>query len=343
MKGGATAMKTNGIAAYAEGAAQPGPIRTSPSTDHNMRNRSARRRKIAAKIWADRYRYLLVLPGLAFFIIFSYFPMYGVQLAFKKFMFKEGIWGSPWVGLGNFKAIMGTKEFWNSVINTLVISFGKIATGFPVPIILALLMNELKSTKFMRVTQTVLYLPHFISWIIVAALIYNLFSMSSGLFGKLMTSIGQEPIRLLGNLKYIRAEIYLSSIWKGAGWGTIIYLAALTSIDPSLYEAATIDGANRLQQALHITIPGLAFAITINLILAFGGVMNAGFDQIFQIYDPGTYAKADIIDTYVFRIGLISGKYEVSTAIGLFKNVINCILVLSANAAAKLIGQEGLY
>ena len=305
--------------------------------------RPTRRRKIVRKLWADRYRYLLILPGIIFFLVFSYFPMYGIQLAFKKFMFREGIWGSPFVGLDNFKVVMGTKDFWNSVRNTLVVSFGKIATGFPVPIILALLMNELKNSKFKRVTQTILYLPHFISWIIVAALIYNLFSMTSGVFGKLMVALGQEPIRILGNIKYIRAEIYLSNIWKGAGWGTIIYLAALTGIDPTQYEAATIDGASRFQQALHITIPGLGFAITINLILAFGNVMNAGFDQIFQIYDPGTYPKADIIDTYVYRIGLVSGKYEVSTAIGLFKNVINCILVLTANALAKLFGQEGLY
>jgi putative aldouronate transport system permease protein len=313
----------------------PVTIELSPSQKKRLR--------IMRKLWADRYLYLLVLPGILFFIVFSYFSMYGVQLAFKKYMIRDGILGSPWVGLDNFNFIFRTRDFWNAVRNTVVISFGRIITGFPVPIILALMLNELKNKKFRRISQTVLYLPHFVSWIIVAALIYNLLSVTSGVLGKLMISMDLEPIRILGNISYIRGLIYASSVWKGAGWGTIIYLAAITSIDPTLYEAAMIDGANRLRQIMHITIPGLAFAITINLILTCGNVMNAGFDQIFQLYNPGTFAKADIIDTYTYRMGLISGRYEISTAIGLFKSVINCILVLLANAGAKALGQEGLY
>ena len=301
------------------------------------------RKQIARKMWRDRYLYMLILPGIVFFIIFSYFPMYGVQLAFKKYMVREGILGSPWVGLENFKTIFRTRDFWNAVQNTIVISFGKIITGFPVPIILALMLNELKSSKFRRITQTVLYLPHFVSWIIIAALIYNLFSITSGVYGKLMISFNIEPTRILANIQYIRAQIYISSIWKGAGWGMIIYLAAIAGIDPTLYEAAMIDGASRFRQVLHITLPGLGFAITINLILACGNVMNAGFDQIFQLYDPGTYAKADILDTYVYRIGMINAKYEVSTGIGLFKSVINFVLVIMANSFAKMLGQEGIY
>lgn len=315
----------------------------STATTAGLTAAQIKRRRIARKLWSDRYRYLMILPGIAFFIIFSYFPMYGVQLAFKKYMVRDGILGSPWAGLVNFEYIFKNREFWNAVRNTVIISFGRIITGFPVPIILALMLNELKSSKFRRVTQTVLYLPHFVSWIIVAALIYNLLSVTSGVLGKLMISMDREPIRILGNLAYIRGLIYASSVWKGAGWGTIIYLAAITSIDPALYEAAMIDGAGRFRQIWHITLPGLSFAITISLILSCGNVMNAGFDQIFQLYSPGTYVKADIIDTYVYRMGMISGRYEISTAVGLFKSVINCALVISANTCAKMLGQEGLY
>jgi len=300
-------------------------------------------RKIMRRLWEDRFLYLLLLPGIAFFIIFSYAPMYGIQLAFKNYMVRDGIAGSPWVGLNNFRFIFRTDAFWTAVRNTVIISFGRIVTGFPIPIIFALMLNELRSSKFRRVTQTVLYLPHFVSWIIVAALIYNLLSVTTGVLGKLMISMEREPIRILGNINYIRGLIYVSSIWKGSGWGTIIYLAAITSIDPVLYEAATIDGASRYRQIWHITVPGLSFAISINLILAVGNVMNAGFDQIFQLYNPGTFARADIIDTYVYRIGLINSRFEISTAVGLFKSVINCILVVTANYCAKLLGQEGFF
>ena len=303
----------------------------------------SKRQKILRRLWSDRYLYLLILPGITFFIIFSYAPMYGIVLAFKKYMVRDGILGSPWVGFSNFTYVFGTRDFWNAVRNTLAISFGRIITGFPVPIIFALMLNELRSSKFRRVTQMVLYLPHFVSWIIVAALIYNLLSVTTGVLGKLMISLDKPPIGILGNISYIRGLIYTSSIWKGAGWGTIIYLAAITAIDPTLYEAAMIDGAGRFRQIWHITMPGLAFAITINLILTVGNVMDAGFDQIFQLYNPGTYAKADIIDTYVYRIGLVNGRFEISTVVGLFKSVINCVLVLTANMLAKALGQEGLY
>jgi len=300
--------------------------------------------KIWQRIYSHRYIYFLILPGMLVLLIFSYVPMYGIILAFKKYMFNLNIWGSPWVGFQNFEVMFRNPDFWNAFRNTIIISLGKIVTGFPVPIILALLLNELKSMKFKKLSQTVLYLPYFVSWIVISGLISNLFSISSGVYGRVMQSLGEmNPTMILGNPQFFRAQLYLSSIWKGAGWGTIIYLAGLAGIDPSLYESATIDGAGRFKQIFYITIPCLAFAISINLILDIGGVMNAGFDQVFNLYSAGTYVVGDVLDTYVYRLGIASGKFEMSTAVGLFKSVINCALLLIANKSAKLLGQEGLY
>lgn len=270
--------------------------------------------------------------------------MYGIILAFKKFMYNKGISGSPWVGLDNFKLLFKNADFWIATKNTLIISFGKILIGFPVPIILSLMLNELKSIKFKKLTQTVLYLPHFISWVIMAGLVYNMFSVTNGAVGKILYSLFSiEPTRILGNPVYFRPLVYLSSIWKSAGWGTIIYLAAISGVNPELYESAVLDGANRFKQIIYITIPCLTFAIAINLILDVGGVMNAGFDQIFNLYDPGVYKVGDIIDTYVYRMGIQNARYEMSTAVGLFKSIINCVLLVTANKISNMLGQEGLY
>lgn len=310
------------------------------STKGKMTNRN----KLWHRILNYKYIYILILPGILFFIIFSYIPMYGIILAFKKFMYNKGIMGSPWVGLENFRMLFKNADFWNAVKNTVIISFGKIIFGFPVPIILALLLNELKNAKFKKFTQTILYLPHFISWVIIAGLVYNLFSVTNGAVSKLLyIGLGKEPVKILGNPTYFRPLVYLTSIWKGAGWGTIIYLAAISGVNPELYESAVLDGAGRFKQAIYITIPSLAFAISVNLILSLGGVMSAGFDQIFNLYDPGVYKVGDIIDTYVYRMGIQDAKYEMSTAVGLFKSIINCILLVSANKITILLGQEGLY
>lgn len=302
------------------------------------------RKSLWGRIWNARYRYLLILPGVAVLILFSYVPMYGIQLAFKKYVLTKGITGSPWVGFDNFQKVFALPDFWSAFRNTIIISFGKIITFFPFPIILAILLNELRSTKFKRLAQTVLYMPHFVSWIVIYGLIINLFSVTNGLYGNLARSFGiQSPTLILGNPDYFRPMVFLSSIWKGAGWGTIIYLAALTGIDPALFEAARIDGAGRWKQIWYITLPSLSFAITVNLILDMGGLMNAGFDQIFNLYNASVYSVGDIIETYVYRMGVTKGKYEMSTAVGLFSSIINCCLLLMANKAAKLMGQEGLY
>ena len=311
---------------------------------HSPEYRARARRRMWMRIWDARYRYLLILPGIVALIVFSYMPMYGIQLAFKKFVYNRGITGSPWVGLENFQKVFVLSDFWGAFRNTLIISFGKIVTFFPFPILLALMLNELRSSKFKRFAQTVLYMPHFVSWIVIYGLIINIFSVTNGLYGKAAHAMGvASPPLILGNPRFFRSMVYLSSIWKGAGWGTIIYLAALTGIDPTLYEAARIDGAGRWKQIWYVTLPSLAFAITVNLILDMGGLMNAGFDQIFNLYNPSVYAVGDIIDTYVYRIGVTKGKFEMSTAVGLFSSVINCALLLLANKVAKLLGQEGLY
>lgn len=314
------------------------------TTGTNKRLTGKKKYKLLQELNNYKYIYLLILPGMLFFLIFSYTPMYGIILAFKKFMYNKGIGGSPWVGLTNFTALFKNADFWRAVKNTLIISFGKIIIGFPVPIILALMLNELRSLKFKKATQTVLYLPHFISWVIMAGLIYNMFSVTNGAVGKVLKSwFDMEPTRILGNPAYFRTLVYLSNIWKGAGWGTIIYLAAISGVNPELYESAVLDGASRFKQMLYITIPSLAFAISINLILDIGGVMNAGFDQIFNLYDAGVYQVGDIIDTYVYRLGIQNAKYEMSTAVGLFKSVINCVLLITANKITNMLGQEGLF
>jgi putative aldouronate transport system permease protein len=301
-------------------------------------------KNILKSIVRYKYLYLLILPGILFYIIFSYGPLYGIMLAFKKYKYNMGILGSPWAGLNNFELLVKDKQFWGVVKNTIVISFGKILTGFPAPIILALLLNELKIQKFKRFTQSVLYLPYFLSWVIMAGLIYNMFSSTNGILAKIYIEyFGAKPPMILGNASHFRSVIYLSNVWKGAGWGTIIYLAALSGIDPSLYESATIDGANRFKQMFYITLPSLSYAIVILLLLSIGQVMNAGFDQIFNLYDPSVYRVGDIIDTYVYRIGIQSARYEYSTAVGLFKSVVNCGLLVSANWLAKRFGYEGIY
>jgi len=319
---------------------------TLSSTERPMRNQTKRTgsSKILHMMWQQRYLYFLIIPGMASLILFSYVPIYGIQLAFKTYRVSDGIWGSPWNNFAHFQRIFNDPDFWNVTRNTLIISLMKILTGFPVPIILALLLNEVRGTLFKRVSQTILYLPNFISWVVIASLIYGLFSTQVGVYGKVFTALfGGSAPPILGNPTYFRAELYLSSIWKGAGAGMIIYLAGISGIDPQLYESAQLDGANRFQMMWNITLPALSFAITINLIMAFGGVMNGNFDQIFNLYSAPVFAVGDTIDTYVYRMGIVGGRYDISTAVNLFKSVISAILLFGSDRVAKMLGQEGFF
>ncbi|MDQ8735675.1 ABC transporter permease subunit [Paenibacillus sp. LHD-38] len=292
----------------------------------------------------NKYLFLLLAPVLIWYAVFAYGPMYGIQLAFKDYFIRDGIWGSPWVGLKHFEYLFtASPDFWKIIKNTIIISFYHIIFGFPAPIILALLFNELRFSLFKKIAQTISYLPHFLSWIVIGGIMITLLSPNSGVVNYIIQWLGFDSIYFLGSEKYFRFTLVMSGIWKEIGWGTIIYLAALTSIDSQMYEAAVLDGANRWKQTLYITIPSILPVIAILLILRVGGVLDAGFDQVLTLYSPAVYGVADTLDTYVYRIGLQNFQFSLTTAVGLFKNVVGLMLVLFANVITKKMGQEGLY
>ncbi|MDQ0878950.1 putative aldouronate transport system permease protein [Paenibacillus sp. V4I3] len=291
----------------------------------------------------NKYLFLLLAPVLIWYAIFHYGPMYGIQLAFKDFYMMKGIWGSPWVGFKHFHYLFAmSPDFWKIMRNTVVISFYHIAFGFPAPIILALLLNEVRISVFKKIAQTISYLPHFLSWVVIGGIMITLLSPSTGVVNYIIEQLGFKPIYFLGNESYFRFTLVASGIWKEIGWGTIIYLAALAGVDLQLYEAAVLDGANRWKQTVHITIPSILPVITILLILRVGGVLDAGFDQILTLYSPAVYDKADVLDTYVYRVGLQNFQFSLTAAVGLFKNVIAVVLVLMTNYIVKKMGQEGI-
>ena len=291
------------------------------------------------------YRGLLIMliPAVVWFLVFEYYPMYGVIIAFKKYRILEGIVGSPWVGLDNFERLFRSPTFLNVFRNTLLISFYKLIFGFPAPIILALLLNEIRIQKFKKAVQTISYLPHFISWVVISALIRQLFSPTSGVVNHLLILIGLEPINFMIEPGFFRPMIVMANIWKDVGWGSILYLAAISSIDPQLYEAATVDGAGRFRQAISITLPSLAPVIVILFILRVGFLMNAGFEEIFNLYNPITYSVGDILDTYAYRVGLVEFDYSYSTTISLFKNVIGLLMLIFTNAIVRRFSDYGVW
>ncbi|MGF7143016.1 putative aldouronate transport system permease protein [Anaerotaenia torta] len=282
---------------------------------------------------------IMMLPAMVFFAVFCYTPMYGVVLAFKDYSISKGIMGSDWIGLYYFNRLFSSSRFWEVIQNTLIISILKLVIGFFPPIIFALLLNEIQTKWFKKLTQTASYLPYFISWIVMAGIIREIFS-ANGVINQLVTSFGGQAQIWLSKKDYFRTILVSTDIWKGFGWGSIIYISAITSIDTQLYEAASLDGAGRFQKILRITLPCLIPVITINLILAMGGVLNAGFDQIFNLSNASVKSVADIIDTYVYELGIQKRDYSLSTAVGLFKSVIAMFLVVSTNFVAKKINGE---
>ena len=286
--------------------------------------------------------YLLMVPGLLYFVLFRYLPMFGLVIAFKDYNIFKGIWASDWVGLANFEALVHSSDFWNVMKNTLVISLPKILIGFPIPILLAILLNDIKSMRFKRVTQTFLYLPHFLSWVVIGGIMLNLFSPVFGLAGEVFRTLGIEPVNIMAKKGSIFWVVIFSDVWKEAGWSTIVFLAALTQVDESLYEAAKMDGANKFKQMLHITLPCISSIVIVMLILRIGKVMNAGFEQILVLQNPITMESIDIFDTYVYREGLGRGSYSFAAAVDTFKSVIALILVTSANKISKMFGEEGI-
>ncbi len=288
---------------------------------------------------------LMFLPVLAYFILFRYVPMYGITLAFKKFNLAKGILGSPWVGLDNFTTLFATQTFLRAIRNTVIISLQRLVFGFPMPILLALMINEVRHLKFKKVVQTVSYLPHFLSWVILAGLFLQMLSPSTGPVNHILTQwFGvRDPIFFLGDNAYFRGTLIVTDIWKGMGWGSVLYLATIAGIDTSLYEAAVMDGASRMQRILYITLPCLIPTISILLILNVGGILDAGFDQIFNMYNEAVYETGDIIDTYVYRVGLGQMRYSQGTAVGLFKNVIGFFLVILTNKISQRINGNGVW
>lgn len=296
-----------------------------------------RRKRLLKNIWDSRYMYLLLVPGLLFFAFFRYVPMYGIQLAWKEFAANLGVAGSPWIGWENFRFIFAEADFWNSLRNTLIIAGMQLIFVFPFPIILAILFNEVRQKKTKRVMQIILTFPHFLSWVIVAGIMMNILA-NNGAVNNLLATMGLEKYNFLTDKGLFRYILVFTLSWKEAGWSCILYIAAITGIDPSLYEAATIDGANRWHKILHITWPGILPVVLITLILRVGSMMDAGFDQVMNLYNNTVLDVADILDTYIYRITFQRmPNYGFSTAVGLFKGLTNCILLLSVNAVCKKI------
>lgn len=278
--------------------------------------------------------HFMILPGLALVLIYCYGPMIGIAMAFERYIPTRGITGSEWIGLDNFRYLLDMPDSMDVLRNTIVISFMKIVVGLFVPIVVALLLNEVRKESFKRGIQTMIYLPHFLSWIILGGVLIDILSPTNGFVNDILGWFGIEPIYFLGSNNWFRVVLVTSDVWKEFGFNTIVYLAALTGINPSLYEAAIVDGANRWKQTFHVTLPGMLPIIVLLAVLSLGNVLNAGFDQVFNLYSPQVYETGDIIDTFVYRTGLVETQYGVATAAGLFKSVVSCIFVIAAYVMA---------
>ena len=291
----------------------------------------------------DWHLILLCVPALIFIFIFDYGPMYGIQIAFKDYNSRKGIWGSEWVGFEHFIRFFNSPNFWNILRNTLSISFYSLLASFPFPIFLALLVNQVTKKKFKRTVQMVLYAPHFISVIVLCGMLHVFLSPSTGIVNNILASLGLERIYFLGEAALFNDVFVWSGVWQNSGWGMIIYLAALTSIDPELYEAAKIDGANKIKLITHIEIPQIMPTIVIMLIMNVGRFMNVGFQKAFLLQNPLNLQSSEIISTYVYRMGMLGQQFSFSTAIGLFNNVVNIILLITVNQICKKLNETSLW
>lgn len=286
--------------------------------------------------------YLLVVPLIAFYIVWCYMPMYGIQIAFKNFSPRKGITGSDFVGMRNFISFFTGAYSWRVIRNTFVINFWNLLFGFPLPIIFALILNEMQNVKFKKVVQTITYMPYFVSIVVICGILVD-FCASDGVFGEITKLLGGTPANLLGEAKYFRTVYVTSDIWQKLGWDSIIFLSALSAINPELFEAATIDGAGRFKQILHVTLPGLLPTIAILLVLRIGSMMSIGFEKIILLYNGLTYETADVISSFVYRKGIIDSDFGYATAVGLFNSIINFTLVVFANKASAAMTETSLW
>lgn len=296
---------------------------------------------LARRISRFRYVYILLLPAIAYIFIYRYIPMYGIVIAFKRYNAYKGILASPWVGLEHFRRMFGSYDFYRIMRNTVVIGVAKIVVSWPAPIFFALLLNEIRRVRPKKIVQTISYLPHFLSWVVVAGIVREMLSMR-GPVNTIVQWFGGKPELFLTKEALFVPILLVSAIWRGVGWGSIVYLSAITSIDPQLYEAAEIDGAGRIQRIVHITFPCIVPVIVILFLLRVGNILDAGFDQIFNLYNPMVYSVGDIIDTYVYRVGLLDLDFSFATAAGVFKNVLGLIFLLMVNYMLKRQREYGI-
>lgn len=290
----------------------------------------AKQSKLERHNWkrVSKSLYLMLIPGVLLTLIYAYGPLFGLVIAFQKFSIADGILGSKFVGFDNFVYLFKYyPNFMQIVGNTVIIAVLKMIFNFITPLAVALMLNELRSDRFRRGIQTIVYLPHFVSWVIIAGILITMLHPTDGIVNRIIQALGFDPVYFLGSNKTFRSVLVVSDVWKNFGYGTIIYMAALTGIDPTLYEAATIDRANRWQKIWHITIPGIMPIIVLVMTLNMGGIFNAGFDQIFNLYNPSVYATGDVLDTFTYRLGITGAQYDLSTAVSLIKSVISAILV----------------
>jgi len=304
-----------------------------------------RKQTLGKELWRNRYLYLFVLPGVLWFLVFNYQPMYGIIIAFKDYDIIKGVFASEWVGFAHFREFFDSPNFKVILTNSIAISLLKMIFGFPAPIILALLLNEVRNAIFKRVSQTVSYLPFFVSWVVVAGIWYELFSTDGGLINNMLVALGmiKEPIFWFGDPDLFWGMVVASDIWKSIGFGTIIYLAAISSVNPELFESAVIDGANRMRQIWHIMIPAIRPTIILLLILNMAGILDAGFEQVYVLQNPMVLDKAEIIDTYVLKMGIFRAQYELATAVGVFKSLIGMFALFVVNFIVKRLGEDGIF
>ena len=283
---------------------------------------------------SSRAYHIMMLPAMLLLLVFSIAPMSGIVIAFEKFVPAKGIFRSKWVGLNNFKYMFNQPDSWQVLSNTVIIAVSKIVLNLVVPVIVALLLNEIRSRRFKRTVQTIVYLPHFLSWVILGGILTNVLSLD-GIVNRLLQALGRQPVLFLASNATFRPVVIITDVWKEFGFGSVIYLAAITGINETLYEAAEMDGANRLQRVLHVTLPGIMPTVVLMATLSLGNVLNAGFEQIFTLYNPMVYSTGDIIDTYVHRTGLVNAQYGLATAVSLLKSVVSMVLIAGSYKLAE--------
>lgn len=310
----------------------------------NVRERTAKG-KLWKRIWKARYLYLLLVPALIYYAVFKYVPFYGIQIAFKDFKMNLGIWDSQWVGLHYFERLLSSALFYRVFRNTILLNIYSLVFGFPAPIILALMLNEMHSQRYKRLSQSMMYIPHFFSWVVIGGIIEGLLSPSTGIVNVVYKAVTGNPqgIYFLASERWWRTIFTIANIWKEVGWGTIVYLAAMSGVNVELYEAAIIDGANKRQQIWHVTLPGIRTTIVILLILRMGSMMDAGMESVLVLQNSVVQSVSDVFSTYIYRQGITKTQYSLTTAMGLFQSVISTALLLITNTLSNRLTGEGIW